>query len=49
MPLVKENSQLYEVVKVGTVSGSPLVVSGIVTTSGTTIVSGSVTMMKPPA
>lgn len=27
MPLVRENSQLYEVVKVGTVSGAPLTVS----------------------
>lgn len=27
MPLVRENSQLYEVVKVGTVSGNPLTVS----------------------
>jgi hypothetical protein len=27
MPLVRENSQLYEVIKVGTVSGAPLAVS----------------------
>ena len=36
MPLVRENSQLYEVIKVGTVSGAPLqiVVSGVTTTGG---------------
>ena len=34
MPLVRENSQLYEVVKVGTVSGVPLSVSTI---SGTSV------------
>lgn len=28
MPLVRENSQLYEVIKVGTVAGSPLIVDG---------------------
>jgi len=28
MPLVKENSLLYEVIKVGTVSGVPLNISG---------------------
>ena len=27
MPLVKENSQLYEVIKVGTVAGTPLTVA----------------------
>ena len=34
MPLVRENSQLYEVIKVGTVSGVPLSVSTI---SGTSV------------
>lgn len=34
MPLVRENSQLYEVIKVGTVSGIPLSVSTI---SGTSV------------
>jgi hypothetical protein len=38
MPLVKENSLLYEVIKVGTVSGVPLQVSGV-----TSISSGTVT------
>jgi hypothetical protein len=33
MPLVKENSQLYEVIKVGTVSGVPIAVSTISGTS----------------
>lgn len=28
MPLVRENSLLYEVIKVGTVSGEPLSISG---------------------
>ncbi len=36
MPLVKENSQLYEVIKVGTVSGIPIstAISGITAVSG---------------
>ena len=38
MPLVRENSQLYEVIKVGTVSGVPISTS----ISGVTIVSGTV-------
>lgn len=38
MPLVKENSLLYEVIKVGTVSGVPLTITG-----STSIVSGSIT------
>lgn len=42
MPLVRENSQLYEVIKVGTVSGTPLAVSTISGTSVTvTTASGS--------
>lgn len=38
MPLVRENSQLYEVIKVGTVSGVPISTS----ISGVTVVSGAV-------
>jgi hypothetical protein len=38
MPLVRENSQFYEVIKVGTVSGVPVQVSGV-----TSISSGTVT------
>lgn len=38
MPLVRENSQLYEVIKVGTVSGIPISTS----ISGVTVVSGAV-------
>ena len=42
MTLVRENSQLYEVIKVGTVSGTPLAVSTISGTSVTiTTASGS--------
>jgi hypothetical protein len=42
MPLVRENSQLYEVIKVGTVSGIPLAVSTISGSSVTvTTASGS--------
>jgi len=37
MPLVRENSQLYEVMKVGTVSGIPLSVSTISGTSVTVV------------
>jgi len=44
MPLVRENSQLYEVIKVGTVSGVPLLVSGVIATSGTTSVTGTVSV-----
>jgi len=44
MPLVRENSQLYEVIKVDAISGKPLAVSGIVSTSGTTTVTGSITI-----
>jgi hypothetical protein len=39
MPLVKENSLLYEVIKVGTVSGVPIATSGT-----STVVSGSITI-----
>lgn len=42
MPLVRENSQLYEVIKVGTVSGVPLSVSGAINISGVTPSSGSI-------
>ena len=42
MPLIKENSQLYEVIRVGTVSGIPLAVNTISGTSVTvTTASGS--------
>lgn len=42
MPLVKENSLLYEVIKVGTVSGIPIDVSGVTTvTSGNVSISGT--------
>jgi len=37
MPLVRENSQLYEVIKVGTVSGIPLAVNTISGTSVTVV------------
>ena len=46
MPLVRENSQLYEVIKVGTVSGKPVAVSGVVSTSGTTTVTGNVNIVS---
>ena len=42
MPLTRENSLLYEVIKVGTVSGKPLAITGsTVITSGTVQISGT--------
>lgn len=45
MPLTRENSQLYEVIKVSTISGQPLFVSGVTTISGGTVsVTGAVSV-----